>query len=115
MGISRMLAALAALLAFVAGGAHALDDPTRPPVRAARVAAMPDRPPEPLLILESVIRSPNGNAAIISGKLVPVGGRIGAARLLRVTEDSAVLQIDGSEKRLALYPAAQKRFGTRTR
>ncbi len=103
----------AVALVAVTGSVRALDDPTRPPMRA-RVAAEVASPGEPLLILQSVIRSPNGNAAIISGRLVPVGGRIGAARLVRVTEDAAVVVANGVEKRLALYPAAQKRFGGRT-
>jgi len=89
--------------------AHALEDPTRPP-RAERIAA-PGTDSAEFLILQSIIRSPNGNAAIISGRLVPVGGRIGAARLVRVTEDEAVIQVGGAEKRLALYPTARKRFG----
>lgn len=112
---TRIMLATLGVLALTIGPARALDDPTRPPLRAARVAAAPAQPTEPLLILQSVIRSPNGHAAIISGKLVPVGGRIGSARLLRVTEDSAVLQVAGMEKRLALYPAAQKRYGGATR
>ena len=109
--VSHLL--VAAALVAASGSLRALDDPTRPPLRA-RVAAAAASPAEPLLILQSVIRSPNGNAAIISGRLVPVGGRIGTARLVRVTEDAAVVEANGVEKRLALYPAAQKRFGGRT-
>jgi len=101
---------LLAAVVLAATPAWALDDPTRPPLRAAKVAA-PAKPAPPLLILQSVIRSPNGDAAIISGKLVPVGGRIGAARLVRVSEDEAVLRVDGAEKRLPLYPAARKHVG----
>jgi MSHA biogenesis protein MshK len=103
-------AILLVALALNVERAHALEDPTRPP-RAERIAAPATHSAEPLLILQSIIRSPNGNAAIISGRLVPVGGRIGDARLVRVTEDEAVIQIGGAEKRLALYPAARKRFG----
>ncbi len=102
---------LLAATVLAAAPAWALDDPTRPPLRAAKVAATPAKPAPPLLILQSVIRSPNGDAAIISGKLVPVGGHIGAARLVRVSEDEAVLRVDGAEKRLPLYPAARKRVG----
>jgi hypothetical protein len=98
------------LVALALQPAHALEDPTRPP-RTERIAAPGTDATELLLILQSIIRSPNGNAAIISGRLVPVGGRIGAARLVRVTEDEAVLQVGGAEKRLALYPTARKRFG----
>jgi len=109
----RFRIATAILLPAFALGAertHALEDPTRPP-RVDRIAAPATHSAEPLLVLQSIIRSPNGNAAIISGRLVPVGGRIGTARLVRVTEDEAVIQVGGAEKRLALYPAARKRFG----
>lgn len=102
-------AAVLMLVAFLAAPATAaqMNDPTRPPPRvvakpAAREVA------EEALQLQSVLISPAGRSAIINGSLVALGGRIGNARLMQVSEDEAIVEIDGRWQRLRLFPAARK-------
>jgi MSHA biogenesis protein MshK len=106
-GLSVRGAAL--VLAVLAGSAHAIDDPTRPPdglrTGPARSA------PADALVLQSVIIGPSSRSAIISGEHVTLGGKIGAARLVKVNEASVVLLIGGSQRRLELYPGIEKHPG----
>lgn len=106
MPIRRELV-LAAILA-VAGTASAqgLADPTRPPAALAQPgsAAAAGGP-----VLQSVMLSPGRKVAMISGQMVPLGGRYGSARLVRLTDSEAELK-DGSETIvLSLYPQVEKR------
>lgn len=98
---------LAGVLHAVAGAAQGLADPTRPPAAVAAPAgsAVPAGGP----VLQSVMLSPGRKVAMISGQVVPLGGRYGSARLVRLTDSEAELR-DGTEKIvLSLYPQVEKR------
>jgi hypothetical protein len=105
---SALRVALAAALGLctLMQPASALDDPTRPPA-GVRTAVSPRGPSEGL-VLQSVIISPSSRSAIISGEHVLLGGKIGAARLVNVSEGAVVLLIGNSQRRLELYPGVHK-------
>jgi hypothetical protein len=90
--------------------ANGLSDPTRPPEAMLNGAAAAASAPTGGLQLQSVLlgagRKP---AAVISGELVLLGGRVGDSRLVHVTERSAVLQGPQGLTMLALTPDATKR------
>lgn len=103
---TKLVGVLAVMSAAVQVQADDLRDPTRPPAAmlapAAAASAVADAPQ-----LQSVLlgkgRPP---AAVISGQLVLLGGRLGDAKLVRVTERGAVLKGPQGETTLALMPPA---------
>ncbi|HZR02681.1 MAG TPA: hypothetical protein VFA81_05875 [Burkholderiales bacterium] len=101
-----LIVSVAVLPASIRAGS--LSDPTRPAVRpSVSIAKLPGLP-APQWVLQSVLLSPSARSAIINGVLVPLGGRIGAAQLVEVHEDEAVLQVEGHRRSLRLFPAARK-------
>lgn len=93
-----------------------LPDPTRPPAAVvqamqamqAQQAGATAKPPEGP-VLQSVIISPTGRSAIISGELVTVGARYGDARVASITETEVVLRTGSSSETLRLYPEVDKK------
>jgi len=84
-----------------------LADPTRPPGAGAdsvAEAAAPDA-----TRLQSVLISPTRRIAVIDGKAVALGGRIGDATLETVTESAAVLRYADRRETLWLMPGVDKR------
>ncbi|MGH6782715.1 MAG: hypothetical protein ACREB5_11505 [Sphingomonadaceae bacterium] len=108
--------ALALLLAqtmLVTGAvaAQGLVDPTRPPHLGAApvgVGATGDGPPGAYR-LETVILSPGRKLAVINGTLVPLGGKIGEGRLVRVTESGVVIRTGDAVETLQFHPGLEKR------
>lgn len=90
--------------------AQVLGDPTRPPAgqRGGAGAARASGDPAGL-VLESVIISDATRSAIISGEHVMLGGRIGQARLVKVSEAAVVLLTGDARRTLKLFPGVQKR------
>lgn len=110
------LKAFAFLCAGLLGGAAQaqLADPTRPPGDAAVAAAAPGEPPA-ATGLQSVILRKNGKpAALINGAVVELGGKVGEAKLVKVSEDAVVLRGPGGDETLRLMPAAEKKSGRKT-
>lgn len=107
MKTTTMLAAALALAPCLARADMA--DPTRPPAGMLAPASAAASAPMDALQLQSVLlgrgRTP---AAVISGQLVLLGGRVGDAQLVRVTERGAILKGPQGETRLALTPQAHK-------
>jgi hypothetical protein len=117
-GVTRATRVRAGALAALALCLHctpglALDDPTRPPPGLR--ASVARSTPADELVLQSVIISPAGRSAIISGEHVSVGGKIGGARLVQVSEGAVVLLVGTTPRRLELFPGIHKRQGTRER
>ena len=100
-----------ALGALHAVAAPAIEDPTRPPPGLGAIASHAGG--DDALVLESVLISDASRSAIISGKHVMLGGRIGSARLVKVNEGAVVLVIGGTQRRLELYPGVHKRSDAR--
>lgn len=112
-GVTKAGVALLAV-ALAAPGARAaesLPDPTRPPaaLRASAAAASPSRDDGSGPVLQSVMISPERLAAIIDGTLVELGGSIGDARLVKVTETGVTLRSAAGTQELRLFPAVDKR------
>jgi hypothetical protein len=105
----RALLGLAALWLCASAQAQGLNDPTRPPpgFRGGGAAARATGSSEGL-VLQSVIISETSRSAIISGEHVALGGKIGAARLIKVSEAAVVLLTGGNRRTLKLFPSVQK-------
>ncbi|WP_153131381.1 hypothetical protein [Dechloromonas hortensis] len=104
--LTLLLGALASLPALAEG------DPTRPP--AGWLQGGPDAgavADEGGLRLQSVLWPQRGKpVAIIGGTTVPLGGRLGEARLIRLSEHEAVLQGPEGLTRLYLTPDVKKQM-----
>ena len=103
------MAALCAAACAAAQAAPAyLPDPTRPPAllgpqanEAAATAAAPE--------LQSVLISPRRRVAVISGRAVQVGDKVGEARVARITDSEVVLRSGQDTQVLKLFPQIEKR------
>ncbi|WP_297374525.1 hypothetical protein [Acidiferrobacter sp.] len=92
---------MAAVCVALAQGASAsgLTDPTRPPWIDAAAAGATRAPGLQAIMLDGARRF-----ALINGRLVTVGGRVGAARLIAIHHDSVVLSGREGTRRLMLGP-----------
>ena len=102
------------VLLLLAASAHAeMADPTRPPpafLAPAEASGSAADAGEGLR-LQSVLLPQGGKpVAVIGGKTVVLGGRVGDARLLRLTEREAVLQGPEGTTHLYLTPKVDKRM-----
>jgi MSHA biogenesis protein MshK len=84
-----------------------LADPTRPPGAGAESGAEAAAPAGARL--QSVLISPTRRVAVIDGRAVALGGRIGDATLETVTENAAVLRYADRRETLWLMPGVDKR------
>lgn len=89
----------------------ALPDPTRPPLMLSGAGGGGANGAEAGMRLQSVL-NPKGNrpTAIISGQVVRVGEKVGEARLVRVSENEAVLRGPGGVERLYLVSEVSKKY-----
>ncbi|HVS25958.1 MAG TPA: MSHA biogenesis protein MshK [Burkholderiales bacterium] len=86
--------------------AENLPDPTRPPPGALTLgAAVASSGP----VLQSVLISPGRKTAIISGETVRLGGKYGAATVIRISESEVVLNHGGNLQTLRLFPEVEKK------
>lgn len=104
--LARML--LAAGLAFAAASAHAqaLVDPTRPP-NAPVGGDVSDAAPGSSQ-LQSILIASNRKLAIINGTTVALGGMVGEAKVVKITETEVTLQKGDETEVLKLYPGVDK-------
>ena len=110
--------ALAAATWLAAAGVHAqalsgaqgsaLSDPTRPPSSTAGLGGVQDEAPAGRQ-LQSVLLSGGRKLAIIDGATVPLGGMVGVARLVKISETEVTLRNGDETEVLKLYPAVDKR------
>lgn len=98
------VAAVAATLAMAAAQAQALTDPTRPPGAGGAGEALE----APATQLQSVLISPGRRLAIINGTMVPLGGMLGEAKVVKITETEVVLQKGSETEVLKLFPGVEK-------
>jgi MSHA biogenesis protein MshK len=110
--MKALLLSLAMLLTTSAGAVDvspALDDPTRPP--AGVVGPDGSASASGSVGLTSVMLPKKGKAtAVIDGQVVEIGGRVRDARLVRVSETSAVLEGPDGTERLYLTPDVEKKM-----
>lgn len=106
----RLILLLLACLPAVAL-AQALADPTRPPgggdaVHAATPAGTAAETSEGL---SAIVRRPGRKAAaLINGELVELGGVVSGTKLVRIGEDSVVLEGPNGRETLMLTPGIAK-------
>jgi hypothetical protein len=89
-------------LAAEQAAAQALVDPTRPSDVAEIDAPTVSRGP----LLQSVLISTERRYAVIDGQQVGLGARIGAARIVRITESEVTLEGASGRTTLKLFPGA---------
>jgi MSHA biogenesis protein MshK len=92
--------------------AESLPDPTRPPASVLLPASAASAPVDGLQLQSVLLGAGRTPAAVISGEVVLQGGLVRDARLVRVTEHSAVLRGPQGETTLALTPSATKQRTT---
>lgn len=107
--MTRLIACcLGVLLAGMAAAQSApLADPTRPPGAGGESGAEAAAPEG--VRLQSVLISPTRRVAVIDGRAVALGGRIGDATLETITESAAVLRYADRRETLWLMPGVDKR------
>lgn len=110
--MARRLSAILALLvgAPLTVGAQVLSDPTRPPggftESKVPAATAPSDVPEGL---SAIVRRPGRRAAaVINGELVELGGFVSDTKLVRIGEDSVVLEGPNGRETLMLTPGIAK-------
>lgn len=96
-----------ALASLAAAQGAPLADPTRPPGAGAQFGAEEAR--TAAARLQSVLISPTRRVAVIDGKAVALGGRVGDATLESLTESAAVLRYADRRETLWLMPGVDKR------
>jgi MSHA biogenesis protein MshK len=96
-----------ATLAILPGMAWAqgLSDPTRPPLELM-TGGTGDAPAS---LLQSVLMSGGRKLAVINGQVVPLGGKYGEARLVRIEPTEVTLQSGQATEVLKLYPSGERR------
>lgn len=103
---------VAAAAAFSMAGvqAQALTDPTRPPsaLAAPQDAGSSEDAPRGTR-LQSVLLSRGRKLAVINGTAVPLGGMLGEARLVRITETEVTLKTGNETEVLKLFPGIEKK------
>lgn len=96
-----LLAAASALSGPVL--AQPLADPTRPPVPGAASTKQIEPAQQRL---QSVLISADRKVAVIDGRAVPLGGRVGDALLVSIEPSEVTLQRGAARERLSLLPSA---------
>ena len=89
--------------------AQGLGDPTQPPVAPQRTVsgfAAPDLGPA----LQSILISQFRTEAIVSGKVVHIGDRVGNARVVKISESEVLLRNENGLQTLKLFPGLVKRL-----
>lgn len=112
--LARVLAAAVGLSAACAQ-AQGLSDPTRPPgsqeTSGNATDAQDDAPRGTQL--QSVLLSRGRKLAVIGGTTVPLGGMLGDARVVKITETEVVLKRGDATEVLKLFPGIEKQVSKR--
>lgn len=109
LSVCALVLAIAGLAAPVQAA-----DPTRPPPEFSSSNTSSSNDLQPAfngqgLVLQSVLMSAKRQRALISGQTIPLGGHIGDAKLIKITETYVVLQGAQGMQTLELTPGIRKR------
>jgi MSHA biogenesis protein MshK len=110
----RLIGALCALAAALAASAseaalaQALADPMRPPAAPAASPAEGAKDSPPAMRLQSVLISAARRVAVIDGRLVRQGERVGDGKLVAISESHVVLQRPHGRETLKLNATVDK-------
>ncbi len=112
----RLIAAMCALTALLAGSsasqaalAQTLGDPMRPPATPGPSPAQAAGEVPAAGRLQSVLISPRRRVAVIDGRAVRLGERVGDATLIAISESQVVLQRAEARETLKLNPVVEKK------
>lgn len=109
----RLFAATLAVTGCVAStcaqaqASGALADPMRPPSAGAFSTAQEEGPAGRQL--QSVLVSGGRKLAVIDGTMVPLGGMVGEARVVNISENAVTLKTGSEIEVLKMYPTVEKR------
>jgi MSHA biogenesis protein MshK len=98
--------ATAAAVAMTGAQAQVLTDPTRPPSALSGSPAAQEEPAGTQL--QSVLLSSGRKVAVINGAMVPLGGMVGEAKVVRISETEVVLKKGDETEVLKLFPGVDK-------
>ena len=112
-GAFRCMMAIAALVAMAGAQAQALTDPTRPPSAPSGSPAAQEEAAGTQL--QSILLSSGRKVAVINGTMVPLGGMVGEAKLVRISETEVVLKKGNETEVLKLFPGVDKKSSRRGR
>jgi MSHA biogenesis protein MshK len=101
----RCIAAAGAMFLMAGAQAQVLSDPTRPPSAGPESSGGQDAS---ATRLQSVLLSPGRKIAVINGVAIPLGGMVGEARLVKITETEVVLKSGNETEVLKLFPGVEK-------
>lgn len=91
--------------------AQSLTDPTRPPAAIAVAESEASIQPSSVSpVLQSVLISALRKEAIISGRTVRVGDKVGEAWVIKITDNQVVLHGGKETQVLKLFPGIEKRI-----
>lgn len=111
----RSMMATATVVAMAGAQAQALTDPTRPPSALSVPSGSPAAQEEAVgTQLQSILLSSGRKVAVINGTMVPLGGMVGEARVVKITETEVVLKKGEETEVLKMYPGIDKRPVKRT-
>ena len=105
--IQRAGLAAAIGLAAACVQAQGLSDPTRPPGAGAWQQGGQEEAPAGRQ-LQSVLLSGGRRLAIIDGTMVALGGTLGEARVVKISETEVVLKTGEETETLKLFPSVDK-------
>ncbi len=115
MKATRYCAVLLAIVLPMAGAqAQALSDPTRPPSALSTSGSTVVQEEIAGTQLQSILLSRGRKVAVINGSMVSIGGMVGEARVVRITETQVVLKKGEETEVLMMYPGIDKRPVKRT-
>lgn len=100
----RLMLALG-LLAASGALAQGLQDPTRPPSASPSLQTTREEPSR----LQSVLISPGRKLAVIDGRTVMLGERVGDATVIAIAPARVILQRGGAYQTLELHPGVDKK------
>lgn len=89
------------------GSAQPLADPTRPPMLIAAPESQSSAS-APGQRLQSTLLSSGRRLAVIDGNAVPVGGKVGDAVVVSITDSTVVLRHGEGTETLTLHPSVRK-------
>lgn len=98
--------ATATVVAMAGAQAQALTDPTRPPSAPTGSPAAQEEAAGTQL--QSILLSSGRKVAVINGNVVPLGGMVGEAKVVRISETQVVLKKGDEIEVLKLFPGVDK-------
>lgn len=105
--IHGLLLASGIALSATATAAETLPDPMRPPSASAYTRS--GKSVQQHYYLNSILISPEHRSAIINGKRVVVGDRVGNARVTQIQGNVVTIVVSGKTRTLTLLPLSIKK------